>query len=251
MHSRRILISVLVSIMGLALATTSSASPIIYCNNGCGADDEAAFNAAIAADSLYFPDGVQNFSTYSGTLTAGITDADGDTGLDFFTYINTTTTPVQKGVTISGSNLEQVASEGPNAAIEAALPGAIYAFAGTVTTVSGGATPYIEPDITASGFGSGNANTQVVITGSSDSEFFGVIDTAPITSVFIGPISGTSQLVLENFELGEQDAPTPEVATFLLIGTGLTLMGVLRRRRLRKPNSRLRVKLCPVPAAAL
>ena len=64
------------------------------------------------------------------------------------------------------------------------------------------------------------------------STFFGVRSATAITSLTIqGP--GVTELGLDNFEFGspqQEVGETPEVATFLLIGTGLCMMRFLRKR---------------------
>jgi hypothetical protein len=243
MHFQRFLISVLLL---AAFAIPASASTIIYCNSGCGTNNETAFNNAIASQSLFFPNGLENFSTdATGTDTGGLLNANGITGLNFFGYFNTGGgSASQVGVVVSGNNLEQNPVDvGTDTALEVQPPGGIYAFGANVTVVSSSGNPCVEPGVTTSTFNNSNCDAQFPITSSSDTEFFGVISNAPLSNVFIGypAIGNDGQLEIQSFELGEQ---TPEAATLLLIGTGLTFLGVLRRRRDRRASSRPSSKIC-------
>ena len=236
MDSRRILISVLGFAVGLgAVVIPASASAVVYCASGCGANNQTAFNNAIAADDLFFPNGLQDFSTYSSiSYSSGLTDVDTVTGLDFFGYSSTT----QVGVTVNSGELEQSSGEtGNSTSLGIDFPtGVVYAFEMMITDASNAGSPCVEPNVTPSTFTSGNCNTTVNIP-SSGAEFVGVICSTPLTDVFVGSFAGgLPALEIENFELGEQmgDADTPEVATLLLIGTGLGALGLVRRRRTRK-----------------
>ncbi len=64
------------------------------------------------------------------------------------------------------------------------------------------------------------------------SVFFGFRSATPITTVSIYPAQNAEQIDLDNFEIGQQQAAaTPEVATVLLIGTGLATLFYARKRR--------------------
>ena len=215
---------VLISVLALAAVAipASATTTTVYCSNGCGANNEAAFNSATA--SLFFGSGLENFTAPNGTYSSGLVDADSTTGLDFFGYSFTT----QNGVTVTGGVLGQTAS-GQNTTLQAQLPaGIVYAFAGTISATTA-SSPCFE---TAGIVSSGNCNNTVVITGPSDIEFFGVLSTTPLASVYLGTFNGNpGSLRIDTFELGEQaDAPTPEVATLLMIGSGLIMMRFLKRR---------------------
>lgn len=239
MHFQRFLISIL----GLVVVgIPASASTIVYCNSGCGANNETAFNNAIAAESLFFPTGLENFSTdTSGTDTAGLINADATTGLDFYGFENTGSSGIQKGVTVSGSILEQNPFYlGQNTALEVQFPSAILAFAANVSvdpSASSG-NPCIEVGVTAPTFNTSNCNNQVSISSSSDTEFIGVISDTQLSNVFLGYAANSGgqsgQLEIQSFELGIDPPPdVPEVASLIMIGTGLTFLGAMRRRRLR------------------
>ncbi len=64
--------------------------------------------------------------------------------------------------------------------------------------------------------------------------FFGLTASAPITYIdftLTGAPSGSSML-MDNFEIGTVGmGPTPEAASFVLIGMGLIALTILKRRR--------------------
>jgi hypothetical protein len=73
-----------------------------------------------------------------------------------------------------------------------------------------------------------SALAPVVLPGSV---FFGYRSTStPISTVSIWPGYSGVQLGMDNFEVGDP-APTPEAATFFLVGTGLFTLGYARRRK--------------------
>jgi hypothetical protein len=235
MRFHRFLISVLGFTMLFGIPV--SASTIVYCNSGCGANNQAAFNNAITAQNLFFPTGLENFSAdTSGTDSAGLADP---SGASFFGFENTGTSGIQKGVTVSGSVLEQNPFFlGQNTALELQAPAGILAIAMNVSidpSASSG-NPCIEVGVTAPTFNLSNCNNQISISSSSDTEFIGVISSAAISNIFVGYAANSGgqsgQLEIQSFELGVDPPPdVPEVASLILIGTGLTAMGVMRRRR--------------------
>lgn len=80
--------------------------------------------------------------------------------------------------------------------------------------------------------------------------FFGVTTTGNFTSFTIQSFSNPDMTTLDNLQFGQSDmSQTPEVATFLLVGTGLLLMGYFRRRRLaRTPEARVQGALAGATA---
>jgi uncharacterized protein (TIGR03382 family) len=77
-----------------------------------------------------------------------------------------------------------------------------------------------------------------VIPSGGSVQFFAIISSTPLTQLFVGQISSGGHLQINDFELGES-SPTPEGSGATLIGGGLVLLGVLRRRRIHKPNGAL------------
>lgn len=227
MFNSRVLTSVLV----LAAAVVPASATTIYCNANCGTNTEAAFISATAG--LFFGSGLEDFTPdVTSTATSGLIDADGITGLDFLGYSNTT--PIK--LTVAGGVL------GPAATFTSSILGAqfptglVYAFAANVSSVSGAADPCVEPISSIGDFGTGNCDHTLSVPASTE-VFFGVIsDTAldtPLPGVFLGQLLGNS-LAINNFEIGQQPpAEASEVATFLMIGTGLLSLGLFRRFRPR------------------
>jgi hypothetical protein len=75
----------------------------------------------------------------------------------------------------------------------------------------------------------------VNVIGAGSNQFFAITSTTPISELFVGPNSSAGHLQINDFEIG-QAAAVPEVSTIVLIGSGLVLLGLVRRDRLRKPR---------------
>ena len=259
MNFQRFLISLLGFLMALGMGLTvvgvpASASTIIYCNESsdCSSNNQTAFNNAIASQGLFFPEGLENFSADTSMIyTSGLLNANSITSLNFLGYKNTGGSGTQVGVTVSGNNLTQSAAggdTGEDTALEIQLPSEVYAFAANISVLSTSGSPCIEFNVTAATFNNSNCDVQMSISSSSDTEFVGVVSSAPLTDVFIGYTGAVDgSLEVKSFEVGE---PAPEVATLLMIGTGLTCLGVARRRRLRKALGDSRQAAVPVEIAA-
>jgi hypothetical protein len=84
----------------------------------------------------------------------------------------------------------------------------------------------------------GATNYNIVIPSGGNVQFFGIISDTPLSELFVGPLSNGSRLQINDFELG-QATPTPEASSAVLIGGGLLLVGVLRRRHIHKPDGAL------------
>ena len=132
-------------------------------------------------------------------------------------------------MSVSGSSLLEGANGFP-AGIEILLPANTYAFAMNFTMFGSSFSTYYEAvgDHNVNGT---NYSTNVVGAGSS--QFFAITSTTPLSELFIGPNSSAGHLQINDFEIG-QATPTPEVSTLTLIGSGLVLLGLVRRSRLRK-----------------
>ena len=122
--------------------------------------------------------------------------------------------------------------------ILATLPNNILAFSVYLVTVSASfPTPF---DIT---FTSGSSYDYSVTLPQTvgGSLFFGVTADAPITNLTF--LNGFQSLTvgIDNLDIGSGGGPppaTPEAATFLLIGSGLMFMRLLRRRERNQPARR-------------
>ncbi len=162
------------------------------------------------------------------------------------------------GVTFTGENNAQNAADlfvanipawsadlldqhGTGGTITASIPLSANAYAFGVDIIDLSGTPF---SFSISVNGGATVTTAQASGAVPDSIYFGFTSATPITSVVISPILASDQLGIANFELGEAPAPTPEVGTLLLIGTGLILMKFMHRRRTRlssdsRPSARV------------
>jgi hypothetical protein len=213
-----------------ALAAPSSASSIVYtsCSSGCStaSGTYASWQSAPGSAGLSFSTSPDTF--VPGNLSGGVyTDPNGTllTGYSGASTIDT-------AMTISGSSLLQSVGGG-GAGIEIVLPANTYAVAFSITTLAGFGSPMVE----LGDHNLSNSNYQIVIPspgGASNVQFFAIISTTPLTELFVGQALG-GHLQLNDYEIG-QESPTPELSSVSLMGSGLLLLGLLRRR-IHKPNS--------------
>src|SRR5579863_571909 len=232
MTTRGVLMSI-VALAGLAVPAHATIA-FVYCNDTthCTSNSGMTFSSfGTTAGGL--GDTMSSAITFvsgglSGTPAIYV---DAGTGTSFAGYSNATT---QNSLQIIGTSLAQTIN-GSNSGIQVTLPANTYAFAMFVSTVSGFGSPYVElGDRIVS-----NSNYNLVIPSSSTSVFFGIVSNTPLSSLFIGNLGGSDGAVeIQSFETGGP-AATPEVSTFLLIGTGLVLMRFLRRRQQRRRQTTL------------
>jgi hypothetical protein len=223
---------VLISILALAGLAAPAHATITYCNSGCSNSNTGiTFNSfGTAAGGL--GDTMSSPVTFvSGGLSgtpAIYVDVGTGTEFDGFNGI----TP--NDLVITGTALAQTAGAS-NTMIQVKLPANTYAFAAFLSVVSGGGGPYAMLINSASDFNSGNANYSLS-TSAGTGTFFGIISSTPITSIFLGNLSNfDGKVEIQSFEVGTAaDTSTPEVSTFLSIGSGLVLMRFLRRRQQRR-----------------
>jgi hypothetical protein len=217
MFSLRTLVPLLV--IATLLAVPAEATTTYY----VGSSTEASFNTALGGLTLLDP--ALTFS--SGDLSAGvgILNASG-TGIDFLgfdTAFSGCCGPL--GFTVSSGTLTAA-----NAAelVEVTFPASgIYAFAIHITMTAGTNVNWClssTPSLTA-------CDNSVLNSTTSNIQFFGIVSSAPITApLYIRPQSGIPTLVLTNFEaFGPSQVPEPR--TMLLVGLGLIILPLLRRRQ--------------------
>src|SRR4029078_8537515 len=140
---------------------------------------------------------------------------------------------VPNNLALSGTALLHTVGGG-GSGIEIALPANTYAFAMEITTPAG--SVFTKPWVAIGDHNLGATNYDIIIPSGGNVQFFGIISDTPLTQLFVGSLSGGSPLQINDFELG-QSTPTPERSSAALLGGGLFLVGILRRRGIHKPNS--------------
>ena len=135
-------------------------------------------------------------------------------------------------MSVSGSSLLE-GNNGTGTGIQIQLPANIYAFAMEITTPSG--SGFTNPLVELGDHNVSNANYSIIVASAGSVQFFGIISSTPLPTLFVGPLGNGSRLQVNDFEIG-QSSPTPEASSIALIGSGLVILGLLRRRRIHKPD---------------
>jgi hypothetical protein len=212
-----------------ALAAPTYAS-IAYtsCSNGCASSSGtySAWQSAPGSAGLTFSVSPDTFIAGPNLVGGVYTDP---TGTIFTSYNGSN---IDTAMSVSGTSLLQGIS-GNGTGLEILLPANTYAVAFDITTLSG--SGFTSLWVALGDHNLSGANYNVIVTSGGNVQFFGIVSTTPLTELFIGPMSFGGRLQLNDFELGEQ-APTPELSSVTLMGSGLLLLGFLRRR-IHKPNS--------------
>jgi hypothetical protein len=217
-------------VLALAALVAPASATITYtsCTSGCGSTTGtyAIFQTASGSAGLT----TMSPATFgSGNLVSGVyTDG---TGTVLTGYSGTST--IDTLMSVSGSSLLQSVG-GTNTGIEIQLPANTYAFAMNITTLSGFGSPMVE----LGDHNVNNANYGIIIPSGGSVQFFAIVSDTPLSTLFVGPIGGGGRLQINDFEIG-QATPTPEVSSLALIGSGLVLLGLLRRRGVHKPDRAL------------
>jgi len=211
--------------IGMLLVVPAHASTSYY----QGPTGESDFNAAVTNLTLLNP--ILTFST--GDLAAGgLYNANG-TGINFLGFddffFNTPTDFTVLAGKLTATQTGQVTT--------VMFPaGGVYAFGFHITVTS------------TSTFGNWcialttNACTYNVVTAnSSDVQFFGFVSDTPVSaSLYIHPQSGGPKMVLADFEAYS----VPEPRTMLLVGLGLSILGMARWKVLRRAAIATGAGLC-------
>lgn len=222
-----ILLAALAALARPVSATTTYTS----CSSGCSSTTGtyAAWQTASGSAGLTFPALPATFA--AGNLASGVyTDP---TGTVFTGYNGVNIDPL---MSVSGTSLLQ-GTGGTATGIQIQLPANTYAVAFNLTSATGSSFTYlgVEPgdhNVSAT-------NYHVILpSGGGSVQFFGIISSVPLTELFVGPTTGGSPFQINDFELGES-SPIPEASSAALIGGGLVLLGVLRRRHIHKPDGAL------------
>ena len=205
-----------------ALAIPASATiTYSYCTSGCASTggDYSSWQTASGSAGLTFSMSPLTFAP--GGLSGGVfTDA---TGAIFTGYSNATTT---NSLTLNGTALAQT-TNGANSGIDVALPANTYAVAFMLATVSG----FGSQQIVLNGRDVFSTNYSITVPNATSPQFFGILSDTAITSIFVGNLGNLDGRVqINSFALG-QAAPTPEGSSLGLIGGGLVVIALMRRRR--------------------
>jgi hypothetical protein len=186
-----------------------------------GSSGESSFTTAIAGLTLMDP-----ALTFSGTPgSTGLLDASG-TGIDFlgfddFGALN------PKTFTVSSGNLTAAFA---NDVTEITFPAAgVYAFGIHLTTTIGNGNWCVDLTTGGCNYNPTENNTTTV--------FFGFVSTTPVTApLYIRPLGSGNTTVFTNFEAygAASDPPVPESRTMLLVGLGLVIFPLVRRK-IRQP----------------
>lgn len=222
-----ILLLALAAVAQPAFATISYAA----CSSGCGANTNstyAVWQTASGSAGLTFSMSPATFA--GGNLVNGVYSDPTGTVLTGYNGANIDTL-----TSVSGTSLLQGVG-GTNTGIEILLPANTYALAFSVATGAGSVFTNLGAEL--GDHNVNNSNYNIVLSSGGGVQFFGIISSTPIAELFVGPTTGGSPIEINDFELG-QVAPTPEASSAALIGGGLVLVGLLRRRHIHKPDGAL------------
>ena len=232
MTTRDVLMSI-VALAGFAIPARATIT-YTYCTSSCsdntGTKTYTDWRLAPGATGLAFSNPITFIS--SGLSGSGIyTDA--LTGTVFTGYSGSN---VDGQVAIlSGSVLAQ-GNNGVNTGFEIKLPPNTYAFAAIIGSCGGGICTNTSFGLYAVGQGDHTSYATsygITVPGGGPAQFFGIVSDTPLSYLFISSANNYPKIGINSFEVGEA-SPTPEVSTFLLIGSGLVVMRFLRRRQQRR-----------------
>jgi hypothetical protein len=229
MFTRDVLISI-VALAGLAVPAHASIT-YTYCNSGCidntGTKSYTDWRSAPGATGLAFSSPI---TFVSGGLNSGVyTDAGTGTVITGYNGSN-----VDTAVAVLGTALAQ-GNNGSNTGFEIKLPANTYAFSAIIGAC--GSVACNNPIFALYAVGQGNhtsfgTNYGITVPTGGPAQFFGIVSDTPLDYLFISSAGSFPKIGIDSFEIGQ----TPEVSTFLLIGSGLVLMRFLRRRQ-RRPRT--------------
>jgi hypothetical protein len=216
-----------VLLVALAVLARPVSATITYtsCSSGCSSSSGtySVWQTASGSGGLTFSMSPATFA--GGNLVTGVYSDPTGTVLTAYNGASIDTL-----TTVSGTSLVQSLGGG-GSGFEINLPANTYAFAMSITTLSGFGSPVVE----IGDHNLNNANYGIIIPSGGSVQFFAIISDTPLTQLFVGQPTSGGRLQITDFELGEA-TPTPEASSAALIGGGLVLVGVLRRRRIHKPD---------------
>ena len=222
-------LTLLALLLAAVAAPTYASIAYTSCTNGCSSSSGtySSWQTALGSAGLTFSISPTTFASGNLNALSGVyTDP---SGAVFTSYNNTS---IDTATSVSGTSLLQGIS-GNGSGLEILLPANTYAVAFDITTLTG--SGFTSLWVALGDHNLSGANYNVVVTSGGNLQFFAITSTTPLTELFFGPMSFGGRLQLNDFELG-QESPTPEVSTVSLMGSGLLLLGLLRRR-IHKPNS--------------
>jgi hypothetical protein len=218
--------------LGLGMLAGSARATTTYC--AACPNTQTAFNTAVTGLSssglMSFPTSDLQEEEYTDSSTQveflGFTDAQ-VSGHTYYTEGSPTDLTVD-GTLLASSSVDYTAGE----VIEIILPADVVALELNISSPSGASSYCVLP---ASSFQSNACNNFPMVTSSSDVEFVGLTNISP-TTIWLGPANATSPTVaINSFEVftnQSAQSAVPEGPTMLLLGSGLTaLFGLHRRRR--------------------
>ena len=184
-----------------------------YCTAACGANDENAFNTAMAA---LLNSGPVNFSGETpGTVVSDV----GPTQVDFAGFNGITPATLN----VSGTQLQQSVG-GTSTTVQLQFGPGTLAIGLHLTQSTGTARPWCFETA-----GSCQSGAFILVNGTTT--FVGVISDVPLLNHQLRQQSGTNLLFINDFTVAE----TPEGSTFLLVGLGLISFVILKRKLKASP----------------
>jgi hypothetical protein len=219
----------LILLVALAALAQPASATITYtsCSSGCSSSSGtyAVWQTASGSAGLTFSMLPATFA--GGDLVSGVYGDPTGTVLTGYNGAN------PANLILNGSSLLQSVGGG-GSGIEIALPPNTYAVAFNLTSATGSIFTFLGAELGDHNVSATNYNI-ILPSGGGSVQFFGIISSVPLTEIFVGPANAASPFQINDFELGEA-TPTPEGSSAALIGGGLVLLGVVRRRRIHKPN---------------
>jgi len=202
--------------LGLAAMVIPARATLSYYN---GTSGNTQYNSAVVTAGLT-PSLLETFGLGTGSFTAGNTEYDDNaTGIKFFGFLS-------DGVTaddflLFGTELEQ--HHGGDL-LKIVLPANVFAFGADLGFTS---ASFGDICFSVGTFNPGCSGNQNAIW-TSGNEFIGVTSDTAFTVVWVGPIVFNPILLLADFE-DATGAAAPETKTVLTLGTGLVLLGLIKR----------------------
>jgi hypothetical protein len=213
--------TLMIPMLGLTILIRPALGSISF-YTGTGAN--TAYNNAMAAMPGLTAGGPY---TFTGANLSGDSKEylDPTTLIDFFAFSNNNSSSPGPAITFSVSSTRLFAASGAGS-IEITLPPNVFAFGANITVPSGFGIFCGSVDTTDSG-----CSNQLIVTGSGDTKFFGVVSSTAISTIWIGTSAGASPGFVDfQYATGSEASTVPEAKSILLLGAGLVLLGLLRRR---------------------